>query len=30
VIAFQKAHGISPAVGYVGKITRGIINSQLK
>lgn len=28
VIRFQKAKGINPAVGYVGPITRGIINQQ--
>jgi hypothetical protein len=27
---FQKAHNISPAVGYFGKITRGMINTLLQ
>jgi peptidoglycan hydrolase-like protein with peptidoglycan-binding domain len=30
LIAFQKANNITPAVGYFGPITRGIINSMLK
>ena len=28
VIRYQKAKGISPSVGYVGPITRGLINGQ--
>ncbi len=27
VIEYQKKHNIEPAVGYVGKITRGVLNS---
>ncbi len=30
VSAFQKAHGISPTLGYVGKVTRELINNTLK
>ncbi len=30
VIAFQKANGISPLFGYVGNVTRQLINSQLQ
>ncbi len=30
LIAFQKANNITPAIGFFGPITRGVINSMLK